>query len=67
MASLTFYGGIGEIGGNKILLEDEGKRIWFDFGMSFKQANKYFAEFLQPKKYDGVVHFLEVGLPNQAA
>jgi mRNA degradation ribonuclease J1/J2 len=27
MTKLTFYGGVGEIGGNKILLESEGKRI----------------------------------------
>ena len=62
MTSLTFRGGVGEIGGNKVLLEAGGKRIWLDFGMSFKQANRYFAEFLQPKKYNGVVDFLEVGL-----
>jgi len=62
MAKLTFYGGVGEIGGNKILLESEGKRIWLDFGMSFKQSNMYFAEFLQPKRYNGVLDFLETGL-----
>jgi len=62
VASLTFHGGVKEIGGNKILLEDAGKRIWLDFGMSFKQSNKYFSEFLQPKKYNGVVDFLDVGL-----
>lgn len=62
MTSLTFYGGIGEIGGNKILLEDGGRRIWFDFGMSFAQANRFFAEFLQPKKYNGVLDFLEMDL-----
>ena len=27
MVSLTFYGGVGEIGGNKILLEDGRVRI----------------------------------------
>lgn len=62
MASLTFHGGVGEIGGNKILLEDSGKRIWFDFGMSFGQAGRYFSEFLQPKKFNGVLDFLAVGL-----
>jgi len=62
MTSLTFYGGVNEIGGNKVLLEGGGKRVWLDFGMSFNQANMYFAEFLQPKKYNGVVDFLEVGL-----
>jgi hypothetical protein len=28
MTNLTFYGGVGEIGGNKILLEDDGKKIF---------------------------------------
>lgn len=62
MVSLTLYGGVGEIGGNKILIECAGKRVWFDFGMSFGQAGKYFSEFLQPKKFDGVIDFLTVGL-----
>ena len=62
MCWLTFYGGVGEIGGNKILVEDGGKRLWFDFGMSFDQSGRYFAEFLQPKKYNGVLDFLELGL-----
>jgi len=62
MTCLTFHGGVGEIGGNKFLLEDGNKQIWLDFGMSFTLANMYFAEFLQPKKYNGVVDFLEVGL-----
>ncbi len=62
MSSLTFYGGVREIGGNKILVEDGGRRVWLDFGMSFSQSGRYFAEFLQPKKYNGVLDFLEVGL-----
>jgi ribonuclease J len=62
MTSLTFHGGVGEIGGNKILLENGDKRIWLDFGMSFKQSGLYFDEFLQPKKYNGLVDFLEMGL-----
>ena len=37
MTSLTFYGGVSEIGGNKILLEDGDTRLFLDFGMSFKQ------------------------------
>jgi ribonuclease J len=62
MATLTFYGGVKEIGGNKILLEDSGKRIWFDFGMSFRQSDLYFAEFLQPKKFNGVIDYLKTQL-----
>ena len=62
MTSLTFYGGVNEIGGNKILLNDGDTRIWLDFGMSFSQSNMYFAEFLQPKKFNGIIDFLEMGL-----
>ena len=62
MPSLTFYGGINEIGGNKILLEAEGTRIFLDFGMSFNIANQYFAEFLQPRKCTALADFFELGL-----
>jgi len=49
MANITFFGGIGEIGGNKILLEDGETRIFLDFGMSFSLKNNYYDEFLQPR------------------
>ena len=45
MVKLMFYGGVNEIGGNKILLEDNGTKLFLDFGMSFGTANKYFSEF----------------------
>jgi ribonuclease J len=62
MTRLTFFGGVNEIGGNKILLEDNGTRIFLDFGMSFNTANKYFSEFLQPRKCNGLGDFIEFGL-----
>jgi len=62
MVRLTFHGGVNEIGGNKILLEDRGTRILLDFGASFGQAGKYFSEFLQPRKLNGIGDFLEFGL-----
>ena len=51
-----------EIGGNKILLVDGGTKIFLDFGMSFKTANTYFAEFLNPRKCNGILDFVEFGL-----
>ena len=57
---LTFYGGVNEIGGNKILLEDKDAKIFLDFGMSFGMANKYFSEFLQPRKCNGSWRFYRV-------
>src|SRR3989339_1998287 len=62
MTSLTFYGGVGEVGGNKILLESAKAKIWLDFGMSFTQFGKYFDEFLQPRKCKGIGDFIEMGL-----
>ena len=38
MVKLTFYGGVNEIGGNKILLEDNGTKLFLDFGLSFVTA-----------------------------
>ena len=62
MASLTFYGGVGEIGGNKILLEDRDTRIFLDFGKSFSRRAAYFQEFLNPRVANGLVDFLAMGL-----
>ena len=62
MTSLTFYGGVNEIGGNKILLEDQDTRILLDFGMSFNQSGKYFSEFLQPRKCNCIIDFQITGL-----
>jgi len=62
MTSLTFYGGVGEIGGNKILLDDGDTRLFLDFGMSFKQSGRYFSEFLGPRKCSGLGDFFVTGL-----
>jgi ribonuclease J len=48
--SLTFYGGVNEIGGNKILLQDGDTRIFFDFGMSFAMKKQFYSPpFLSPR------------------
>jgi mRNA degradation ribonuclease J1/J2 len=35
MPSLTFYGGVREIGGNQILLQHKDTKIFLDFGKNF--------------------------------
>ncbi len=62
MVNITFYGGVNEIGGNKILLDDHGTKIFLDFGMSFKRRGQYFEEFLNPRTANGIGDFLEMGL-----
>ena len=70
--TLTFYGGVNEIGGNKILLQDRDVKVFFDFGMSFALKKQYYSPpFLSPKsekslqelgilpKIDGIYKFDE--------
>jgi len=53
--TLTFYGGVNEIGGNKILLQDRGIKVFFDFGMSFAMKKQYYTPpFLSPKSEESL-------------
>jgi len=48
--SLAFYGGVNEIGGNKILHQDRGTKTFLDFGMSFALKKQYYSSpFLSPR------------------
>ena len=49
MTSIKFYGGVNEIGGNRILVEDRDTRIFLDFGMSFSKYALFFEEYLKPR------------------
>jgi len=61
--SLTFLGGVGEIGGNKILLETKECKIFLDFGKNFQQERKFYDEpYLSPREEK---HLIALGiLPN---
>jgi len=60
MTTLTFYGGVGEIGGNKILLTDSKTRVFLDFGMNFEKEKRYYEPpYLQPRNED---HLLGLGI-----
>ena len=59
---LTFYGGVNEIGGNKIFVNIGDKKFLFDFGLSFSENQKYFSEFLKPRKLNGIIDYLYLGL-----
>ncbi|MFH1486337.1 MAG: MBL fold metallo-hydrolase RNA specificity domain-containing protein [Chloroflexota bacterium] len=62
MLSLTFYGGVRQIGGNKILLEDADTRLFLDFGLPYGDRGKYFEEYLNPRGSAGLLDFLHMGL-----
>jgi ribonuclease J len=62
MISLTFYGGVNEIGGNKILLQDKKTRIFFDFGQSFTFGSDYFTGWLAPRSVNGLGDYFAFNL-----
>jgi len=43
--AITFYDGVGCIGGNKILMEDGESALFLDFGINFKAEGMFFDEF----------------------
>ena len=65
MTRLTFYGGVGEIGGNKILVEDKGTKVFLDFGMQMARVNEYSTSFQKPRRLSGLGDMFEFDLlPN---
>jgi len=62
VTSLTFYGGVNEIGGNKILLQDKDTKVFLDFGKGFGRRSKFFENFLNPRTPNGIGDFIHMGL-----
>jgi ribonuclease J len=61
--TVTFLGGVREIGGNKILIEDGPDRILFDFGPSFApRYEEFFVDYLKPRSTSPVRDLLEFDL-----
>ncbi|MGB9885910.1 MAG: exonuclease [Moorellales bacterium] len=59
---LTFYDGVGCIGGNKILLEDGPTGLLLDFGTSFSAEARFFDEFLGPRSTFGFSDLLALDI-----
>lgn len=62
VVSLTFFGGVNEIGGNKILLRDKKTKILLDFGQSFVFGQKYFTGYLSPRTINGLADYFTFNL-----
>ena len=62
MLRLTLLGGVGEVGGNKVLLEGEGCALFLDFGVSYHRRGRFYEEFLNPRSSFGILDPLEMGL-----
>lgn len=59
---LTCFGGVGEIGGNKFLLEDRGTKVLLDFGAGFTDGSEYFDSGITPRNVNGAGDLFEFGL-----
>ncbi len=62
MVKLTFYGGVREIGGNKILLEDDDGKLFLDFGYPYSKYRVFYEEYLKPRAGAGLIDLLVMGL-----
>jgi len=62
MVKLTFYGGIEEIGGNKVLLEDNKRSLFLDFGYPYSKYRNFYEEYLKPRTGAGLLDLLIMGL-----
>jgi ribonuclease J len=68
MAEITFYGGVGEtdemgeIGGNKILIDDNGTKVMLDFGRRMGEAGKFYEEFIQIRSKCALLDLLKLGI-----
>jgi ribonuclease J len=61
-SKLTFYGGVNEIGGNKILLQTEDGSVLLDFGRRMGEYGKYFSEFLVARSKNALRDMLRLGI-----
>ena len=56
MARVSILGGVAEIGGNKILVEDKDTRILLDFGMSISQRARFFSDpYVSPRRPESLL------------
>ena len=62
MVKLTFYGGVREIGGNKVLLEDDKGKLFLDFGYPYSKYRVFYEEYLKPRPGAGLLDLLVMGM-----
>lgn len=56
------YGGVCDIGGNKILVKMGKASIFLDFGLSYSEEGQFFEEFLQPRSGCKIHDLLKLGM-----
>ncbi|MBI4308385.1 MAG: exonuclease [Chloroflexi bacterium] len=59
---ITVYDGAGVVGGNKILLEADDARLFFDFGTNYHLLSQYFEEYMKPRSTRGLLDLLALDI-----
>jgi ribonuclease J len=65
--SVTIFGGVNQIGGNKILVKDTDTSVVLDFGSGFSDGLDYFSASIEPRSVNGAGDLFEFGLLPQLA
>lgn len=60
--TINFYGGVDEVGGNKILIETEDGNVLLDFGRRMGFTQNYYAEFIQPRSKNALRDMCRLGI-----
>ena len=60
--TVTCYGGVGEIGGNKILVSDRDTKVFLDFGAGFSEGASFFSSGIEPRRVNGAGDYFEFGI-----
>jgi ribonuclease J len=62
VVTITCYGGVKEIGGNKILIQDKDTKLFLDFGAGFSEGTQFFSAGIEPRRVNGAGDYFEFGL-----
>ncbi len=58
---IGFFDGVREIGGNKIIIEENGEAILLDFGKRFAVNNTYFNDYLPGREWNSPYDYVKTG------
>ena len=59
---ITIFDGACTIGGNKIYVEEQGKGLFLDFGMSFAKYSQFYEEYVSERPARGIYDLWHLGL-----
>ncbi|MHA1684664.1 MAG: MBL fold metallo-hydrolase [Promethearchaeota archaeon] len=62
MTTIAFHGAIGTVGGNCIIIEEDGRRVMFDNGMNFTAEGEFYKDFLMARASNDMRDYLKLGL-----